>query len=107
MGHINHVRTIRLTPEQLEMQRARIRRGRQLANQPWYMDGISPGMQTKLPEDELAPLITRFTVRQQKVYEKRADIITQLRAKVAPEVIARAYNIDVQFIRWIDGRSRA
>lgn len=108
MAHTNHVRTIRLTPEQIENQRQRARRARMLANQPWHLGGLTLHTAfTTLPEDALAPLQTRFTAQQQKVYDARAAIIERLRKGAKPEALAAEHNINVGFIRWIDGRSRA
>ena len=84
-----------------------MRRGRQLANQPWYLDHLTPGTATLLPEDEIPPLRQRFTPAERKAYDKRCDIINRLRKGEKPEALARENIVSVQFIRWIDGRSRA
>lgn len=107
MGHVNHVRTVRMTPEQLEAQRARMRRGRQLASQPWYLEGLTTGTAMLLPEDELPSMRSRFSPAERKCYDKRLMIVNRLRKGEKPEALARENTVSVRFIRWIDGRSRA
>lgn len=101
----------KLNEEQRIEQSARMRRGRRLANQPWHVSelALSPANTKPLPEDALPSMPTRFTPAKQKAYENRLEITTRLRAagsKNAP-AIAIEYCVPVEFIRWLDGRSRA
>ena len=83
-------------------------RNRELLNQPWYLDDRTFGKQPPKGDVEIPPITQRFaTPAQRKAYENRFAIITRLRNGEQPEVLARERNVSVQFIRWIDGRSRA
>ncbi|NQD37449.1 hypothetical protein HPT27_10450 [Permianibacter sp. IMCC34836] len=90
---------------------ARIRRGRRMASQPWQVTDLamSPGESPVIVGDGLPPMPQRFTPAKQKAYDDRLVIITRLRAAGSKNAVAIAaeYNVPAEFIRWIDGRSRA
>lgn len=107
---MNGVQVISMNEQQRILRRAQIQRDRRTANQPW------PGATRDqaiafagIGADGIPDMRMRFTPNQQRVYEKRTEIIDRLRAANSTNVaaLAKEYETSERFIRWIDGRSRA
>jgi hypothetical protein len=101
---------ITMTEERRILRRQQIQRDRKTASQPWK--GATPDQSRAyigMDADGIPLMRTRFTAAQQRVYEKRSEIIEKLRAANSNNIaaLAKEYETDERFIRWIDGRSRA
>lgn len=102
---------ITLTEKQRVERRAQIRRGRIVVNQPWPSkhEVAQAKAVLGLLDDGVPDMRTRLSANQQRVYEKRGEIVQRLRTAGSKNVaeLAKECAIDEHFIRWLDGRSRA
>lgn len=107
---MNGVQLISMNEQQRILRRAQIQRDRRTANEPWPW--ASPDQAKAfagMGADGIPDMRMRLTANQRRVYEKRAEIIERLRAVNSTNVaaLAKEFQIEPQFIRWLDGRSRA